>query len=227
MAENDTVAPGGEIHYYILAGSSTQPIDSIYGLVFNLAFNSMQTTDTPFVVFRNSALGTLGNDLYSLGFGNPYTPNIFGYACRTNLVNAYNMNDTIGDVYFTAAPSIITLETFQPTIREFKALTWNEYDVPFNYLSDPVVIDPLALSLNESSQSVITIYPNPVSKQFTIDNTGLKISSIEILNSLGENVYTLAVHAESCIVHCESFPSGVYFLKATSGKKIFYLKFIK
>jgi hypothetical protein len=73
----------------------------------------------------------------------------------------------------------------------------------------------------------VIIFPNPVSNQFAIDNSGLKFSAIEIYNSLGEKVYSATIHCASCIVHCESFSRGIYFAKINSGEKIFFEKFIK
>ena len=101
---------------------------------------------------------------------------------------------------------------------------------------------------NRASQSEIALYPNPVQNQFTVDSKSAErrirpggqftIDLIEIYNSLGEMCYSSAVNSSSCppspdgfggqsIVNCESFPPGIYFVKAISGDKIFYKKFIK
>jgi len=74
----------------------------------------------------------------------------------------------------------------------------------------------------------IGIFPNP-------SNTGLfKISlnnkdySINIFNSIGENIYSSNVlHQENIEVNISSQPIGIYFVKVASDKVLFYQKIIK
>jgi len=83
-----------------------------------------------------------------------------------------------------------------------------------------------------AKDDVFIIYPNPVGDQFAISSSQFEIDKIEIYNSLGSNVYSSAVNYapesnQECIVNCEFFPRGIYFLKVTSGGKTFFEKFIK
>jgi hypothetical protein len=71
------------------------------------------------------------------------------------------------------------------------------------------------------------IYPNPASSQLILDCSQNSINSIEVINLTGEIIYSSVINQASCILNCESFSPGIYFLKATSGENIFFEKFIK
>jgi len=71
------------------------------------------------------------------------------------------------------------------------------------------------------------LYPNPVSEKLTISCQPFSIDQIEIYNVLGNKTQSITGNCESCIVNCESFPHGIYFVKATSGNNVFFEKIIK
>ena len=83
----------------------------------------------------------------------------------------------------------------------------------------------------------LATYPNPATKQFVVcsppkdgfagANLHSTIKSIEIFDALGKSVLLSAVHCESCIVNCESFSPGIYFVKAFAGEKVLIGKIIK
>jgi len=84
----------------------------------------------------------------------------------------------------------------------------------------------------------ISFYPNPVSNQLTINSEHLSIHRIEIFSTLGEKIYSSAVHCASCspshvsyggqcIVNCASIPSGIYFVKVFTDDKIISGRVVK
>jgi hypothetical protein len=78
-----------------------------------------------------------------------------------------------------------------------------------------------------ASSFKINFFPNPVIDRLTVSSPQFAISSIEIYNSLGTRVYFSTDNSTSCIVNCSSFPTGIYFVKATSKEKTYFKKFIR
>ena len=56
------------------------------------------------------------------------------------------------------------------------------------------------------------IYPNPVSNILNITSSE-EISSVEIVNTLGQVVLQMDVNGESAVCDVENLPSGVYVVK--------------
>jgi hypothetical protein len=80
---------------------------------------------------------------------------------------------------------------------------------------------------NISSPQSITIFPNPARDQFSVASIQQSISSIKVFDILGNEIYSSAFNSTSCIVHCESFPPGIYFVRLFAGKEFLSSKLIK
>jgi hypothetical protein len=64
-----------------------------------------------------------------------------------------------------------------------------------------------------SDENIFTVFPNPSSGFFTI-NSDKKISSIEIINILGEKIYSVNTpHLTSYKIDLGNQPGGIYFYK--------------
>ncbi len=69
----------------------------------------------------------------------------------------------------------------------------------------------------------LQIYPNPVSKSFTI-KTDEKIISVEVYDTLGRKVHSFPTEK---IHNIERLAKGVYFVKVQTGKNLYIEKIIK
>jgi hypothetical protein len=77
------------------------------------------------------------------------------------------------------------------------------------------------------AESPFTIFPNPTTGKFSItglDSNSISKAEFEIFNLTGEKVLTLQSQAEADIPNLRS---GIYFVKLSSGKKIYRTKLIK
>ena len=96
--------------------------------------------------------------------------------------------------------------------------------------SDCDLLNSVESHFDPNQKIAFTIFPNPVISHFSIRTFNSEIGSIAIYDVLGNKVYYSNSDPESkqeCIVNCEFFPPGIYFVKMTSGEKIFFEKFIK
>ena len=72
-----------------------------------------------------------------------------------------------------------------------------------------------SVGMNEVSQTnIFTVYPNPTNSTLTI-NTKANYSSIQIVNTIGQVVFT---KEKSASLNLSSLPSGIYFIQLVDNK---------
>ena len=108
------------------------------------------------------------------------------------------------------------------------------YEIPYSYISyvcynsNPAFCIPSGLTtINglESISSEISISPNPSSGIFTLQSTA-EITTIEIYNVLGEEVYKSEVKSQKEEINLSNQPSGIYFVKVITDEKVYSRKII-
>ena len=72
----------------------------------------------------------------------------------------------------------------------------------------------------------VKIYPNPSSKEINI-NSQYIINSIEILNSLGQKVYSEKINALNKTIDISALNKGIYIIELKTEKGVIHRKFIK
>ena len=87
-------------------------------------------------------------------------------------------------------------------------------------LSDFAVINENTIKNN------LSIYPNPTKNNLTIETNNNTEQRIEILNLIGQTVYTSYINKKATI-NTSAFANGVYILKISSDKETVVRKFIK
>ncbi len=72
----------------------------------------------------------------------------------------------------------------------------------------------ISTTINEptTNSEIAKIYPNPSNGIFTVES-GAMISNIEIINVLGEKIYSSKVNSEKTVIDLNSQPKGIYFYK--------------
>ena len=92
---------------------------------------------------------------------------------------------------------------------------------------DLVEFNSLLIGIKNYPEPSIKLSPNPTAGKFILEDNFDNINQINIFNTLGENMKDIMVDCRLKTVDCTLLPSGIYFLKATAGEKIFFGKFIK
>ncbi len=119
--------------------------------------------------------------------------------------------------------------TFSPSIAaagtHIITYTYTDINACANTAQITMVVN-LCTGINAASNTAsFTVYPNPTNSTLTI-NTSLNYSSIQIINMLGQVVFT---KEKSTLLNLSSLPSGIYFIQLvdTKGSVIGKEKFVK
>lgn len=80
-----------------------------------------------------------------------------------------------------------------------------------------------SVGLSENSAITTTIYPNPSTGLFTIESEKI-ISTIEIVNMLGEKIYSSQLNSEKATIDLSKKTKGIYFLSMMSEGKVMAVK---
>ncbi|MDR0789700.1 MAG: leucine-rich repeat protein [Bacteroidales bacterium] len=91
-------------------------------------------------------------------------------------------------------------------------------------LSEPVCITFNSLNDVEAENSLV-IYPNPATSNVIIDCTD-KINSLEIVNLLGQQVYSAKVDKNNTMIDVSNFAKGNYVAKIYTDKGVTTKKFV-
>ncbi len=80
---------------------------------------------------------------------------------------------------------------------------------------------------NQSINNAITVYPNPVFNEFTIEmGNNTNVTTFEIINSLGQVLFKGNL-TKKTTVQTSTFPPGVYLIKLENGQFLEFKKIIK
>jgi hypothetical protein len=99
-------------------------------------------------------------------------------------------------------------------------------------LAQTITETQLCLTVGEkevaSAEDLISVYPNPGSEEFTIDNSPFTIKELEIYNSLGEQILKQqTTDNKRQTVNISSWNNGVYFLRIKTGSGFVVKKIVK
>ena len=173
-----------------------------------------------------------GLNVYGEAFsvGNPASVNI---ASGTSITPSAQLSWTPDSTHSRNYPYIFTYRGFYDIQKtDLTVLVYVSGTQPDSCYTSPIGIEEF------EGEDAFIVLPNPASNQLEIRSKQWAIDAIEIYNSPGSNIYSSTVHHASCpptpsgyggqcIVNCTSFSPGIYFVKVTSGEKIFIEKFIK
>lgn len=225
-ANVDSANLSDTIYVDFMLGTSSFPVDSIYGIAFSLNYDTTLVDTTGFTHdFTNCWLGLAGNDL--LTYTHPrYLQGAIDYALvRTDLTNT-NGFGPIGRTGVVIVDNVGARMSLPLTISGVKAITASEYELLINVNGDSVSVDT-------SSTGLPLLYPGPNqisignSKNYIAIHSGdNNIKKVEMINTMGETILTQSINANDCHIPSFSVAQGIYVLKITTthrtvNRKIF------
>jgi len=121
-----------------------------------------------------------------------------------------------------AHPSATNMQVFnaiQQTASQFASPdTLLGYGIS-NFCSANILLT--SVNENVSADDELTVYPNPTSGKFRIENSEYRIQEIGIYNVLGKEIYKSSVIShQSSVIDISSQLSGIYFLQIKTEQRI-------
>jgi len=104
------------------------------------------------------------------------------------------------------------------------------WDIFIQYLRDAGKIIENITSLEPAAipeLNDISIYPNPTTGEFRIENGEWRITNIQIFDIIGNKVNSLAPYSLSSKVDISHLPAGIYFVQITTEKGVVTKKVVK
>jgi len=71
------------------------------------------------------------------------------------------------------------------------------------------------------------VYPNPTTGQFRIQNTEVRIQSVEVFDVYGKLMYSVEVNDNTVTVDASNYASGVYFIRINTDKGLVNRRIVK
>lgn len=88
-------------------------------------------------------------------------------------------------------------------------------------------ISNVGLNGNDSWTSQISVYPNPMANELTVDMHKLKASAIRVLNSVGQEVFTTMSNESTIVIDMLNNANGIYILQIQTEYGTFQERIIK
>ena len=220
--------PGSSIFLDIHLGASDNLISDIYGIGFQLRFDTQYVEDVLFDFTET----WIGNDEEVLSYGKfSDAADHIGVALTRLDGNSVSGSGKIGQVEIVITDVILGLEAdstaclpFELVFENVLGVDLNEQDLLISARSNKVDLKhPSQISsvgTIDTGQAGVKIYPNPSSGWLDCRSTGALIQSMELYDQLGRLIHaehlTPAVFYHRLQLHHLS--SGLYFLETQTPK---------
>lgn len=211
--------PGAWVDVDIKLGTSTFPVDSLYGIVFNVNYNSsLVQPGSESIFYPASWLGTAGLDAITIGKINPAGNLFYGGKTRINHNNVSG-NGKIATFRFQTLTSITSLSALNFSVQSYLADLANGSAVSLDTSSYTILINPSLIGINTFEKKNIFVYPNPSHGTFTI--SGLKKGNqIIVTDILGKIILEKTADSENSIIELKEKSNGIYFYKIIDAGSI-------
>lgn len=83
------------------------------------------------------------------------------------------------------------------------------------------------ITTEKEPKSSLVVFPNPVQESITFDLPSNKVYTIEIINALGQVVFSKNNMTNSVNIPCQNLPKGVYIIKATTVGEVLSTNIVK
>lgn len=220
----DTAFIGDTIHAPILLGTAQNPVDSLYGIAFSIAYdNGLVDTNTAWLSYDTTWIGTPSNTLH-LQRDFYFDGKIDGAITRID------HNDTSGyhriaTLHFILIDNIEgkrqAIEVLNLLPRVARATNSMEESIELGIQSDSLyVLDPEnAISDTRGPGVRLSLYPNPADERFRIVADGADILEVRVHTLQGLVVHTSAHLNQTVELKTADWAAGVYLVevKTTNG----------
>lgn len=208
---------GQQVAIDVYLGESTSPLQNFYGAAFIIDYNDntlVQPGSLSFSIDDASWVGTINTDAIRLTKPMEASETIDAAICKTNHINTSGAGK-IGTLRFIASN----------TIGNFSVTASNAYYIDNAAMQTPLTSATYTININtavglqnQTSNSNISIYPNPNNGSFTLSNLNTREEyNLEVKDVLGRTVYTDVIKSNTSNANIKlNQAAGVYWLQITS-----------
>ena len=223
--ENNFINILDTVRVHVILGSTTQPVDSIYGLSFDLGFSNITLNGLDaFYSIHPTSLGDTAINLYPYFIYNTYGPaNSSLVLCRTDHVNVSVAGDTIANLNFVF-PLNTNIGAQGVFIVRYSAINECGSPITLNIVSDTIYSAALGISKNEFKN--VRVYPNPSSDKIIFELQLNDIDELSIFDATGRKILAINNPGNKYILNVRDFAEGVYYFSTHSSNKVYRSKFL-
>lgn len=227
ITANNSYNAGDWINVEVWLGNSTDPVNNLYGLAFNINYNSsLVQTGTESITYPVSWLGTPGTNTLKIAKIDPAANTAYGAVTRINHTNVSGFGK-IADFKFQLKTTIPSTSTMHFSISNYSANNATGVSQVFNKINDSIIVNAATVGIiEENTASEITISPNPFTFQTSITFSEEQNNcTLKILDVRGKEVKTINFTGKQVIIGKEEMEAGIYFLNiktkhSTISKKL-------
>ena len=228
----DTAYIGDTIHASIWLGTALAPVDSIYGLAFNILYdNTLVDTNSAWITFDSSWFGDENNSL-GLYYDEWGSGNIDAALTKIDHLNSSGYAE-IATLHFILIDNIEgKRETGEALHLQFGNLFANGYSqnlLPFRAGGDSLIVLDLETDISKPDPSIgrVQVFPNPASQSVQIQTGTSPITKLSVLSINGQMLYEAMPHASTFDLDVRNLIQGIYLLKIETKAGVFYHKLAK
>lgn len=235
----DTVEAGDSLRVWVVAGNQSLPVDSLYGISFDLTYD-MMLLDTVGIHFRpvnswinpRDSLLWLDKDFFMDGETEVAIskaesgPGIVKRNSHGHGKIAYFDIFTVDDIIFKKK---ILYEDLHLDIKDVFAITLNETQVCFDVQPDTVVIfqkGPNAAIGPEIISETVSVFPNPTSNWVQVYTPSLPNQQIDLYDPTGRIIKQWTTQGPHHQLSLLGLVPGFYILSGYAGGKSWTKKLI-
>ncbi|MDD2447848.1 MAG: T9SS type A sorting domain-containing protein [Tissierellia bacterium] len=175
------------------------------------------------IVTISSSVFYVGITFLEKNYNWAYEPFEFQAICK----NLEDCNGSVREFPVLVGDNAGNWKPILQALMEKGSTMWQDtMNVPYEMRIFPI-LKRATSSLDEIDiDNRVKIYPNPSSKEINI-NSQYIINSIEILNSLGQKVYSEKINALNKTIDISALNKGIYIIELKTEKGVIHRKFIK
>ena len=225
----DTANTSDTVEVSIYLGTSTVPVDSIYGIAFTVNLDTaLVNTSYLDANFTGCWLGTQQVDLISFHKDLMTDGKVDITLVRTDQQNTTGFG-YLGRLGIVIVDNVGAKVTLPVTLSNITAITAGEYILSVTFQNDSVIIDTTTtVGINEqlNLNDLMSVYPNPASDFVQINSGDLKINDFTIYNQFGNIVGSETINTNRFRLSTRELAQGVYSIKLSTDKGVVVKKFL-
>jgi hypothetical protein len=222
VTKKNTYKSTDSVEVEVWLGNSTLPISNLYGLAFNIDYNSdLVQAATEQLTYPNSWVGKNQQDVLNI-LKVDRSLNVCYYGqTRFNHQNAKGYGK-IATFNFQLKDNIPDNTKMIFAVSSYQANDSVGTPLVFNLMKDTIIINPSTIGINEENSDLrMTISPNPfITKAQISFNKELRNSTVEIFDVLGQKVRTISFSGNELSLEREGLKPGIYFIQIVSANMI-------